>query len=443
MSALSRRALLRGAGGAALALPFLSAMLRPGRSVAQTAEIPKRFVVFFSGNGTIASRWRPSGSPTDFTLGEILAPLEPHKRDLVVLEGIDMLTARHASGGRNGHDIGMGHMLCARPLREGPSSFGEFGHLWDGSAGGISIDQEIANRLGEGYRFRSLELGVRTDIRQAIPTRMSWRAPFEPVLPIQEPGAAFDRLFGGEPPGTTSAERRRARRRLVVDRVRGDYERLTTRLGADDRRRVTAHLDAVREIERRIESTRVTSCEIPERRTASDDGDKGRIHLDLMALALGCELTPVASMQWWTGQGYGPVRQLGIDRGHHDLSHDGDSNAESQDRIARINRWYAEQFAYLLDRMKAIDDGAGGTLLDHTVVLWVNELGKGNNHAYEDIPYVLAGGAGGAIRTGRWLRYDSVGHGELFVAIQQALGIEATTFGHPDHCRGALPDLLG
>ena len=439
---LSRRAMLRGAGGVAIGLPFLGAMLPPMRTWAQPSAIPKRFVVFFSGNGTIGPRWRPSGGETDFTFSEILEPLAPHRDQLLILDGVDMLTAKHNSGGRNGHDVGMGHMLVARPLEPGPSGFGEFGHLWDGSAGGISIDQHVANTLGSDSPYRSLEFGLNASIRQAIPSRMSWRAPFEPVPVMEEPAAAFERVFGSGVEDPARLAEIQAQRQTVLDAVMDDYSRLNARLGAEDRRRLDAHLTAIRDVEARISAMAPDSaCEVPELGPTGTFPEKGRAMMDMMVMAMACELTPVTSMQWGTGQAYVRHTWLGSDRSHHSISHDGDSNTASQDELTRINHWYAQQYAYLLQQMKAIPEADGGTLLDHAVVMWCNEIGKGNNHQNDDIPYVLAGSAGGQFRTGRYLRYDSVGHGDLYVSIMNALGMDDTTFGDPDYCTGPLPGL--
>lgn len=440
---LSRRALLRGAGGAAIGLPFLSAMLPARRTVAQTGEIPKRFVVMFTANGTIAERWRPSGGGRDFALSEILSPLEPHKSDIVVLEGIDMVTAIENAGGGNGHDVGMGHMLVARRLMEGPSGVGEFGHLWDGSAGGISVDQEAARTLGEGTRFRSLEFGVNSGIRQQIPSFMSWGGPFEPLPRMNEPGPAFDRIFGDGVTDPARLEQLKLQRRSVLDAVLGEYHRLDGMLGPDDRRRLDAHMTAIREVETRIEALdAATQCVLPMREAPSAFDQVGRVHMDMMVMAMACELSPVNTLQWGNAQAGNRFPWLGIDRGHHDLSHDGDSVSSTIDMITRINQWYAQQFAYLITRMKEVTEADGGSLLDHSVLLWCNELGRGNSHTRRDIPYVLAGSASGAIETGRFLSYTNEPHGNLFVSLLNALDIPATTFGDPDYCTGPLTGLL-
>ncbi|MBX2797154.1 MAG: DUF1552 domain-containing protein [Myxococcales bacterium] len=441
---LSRRAVLRGACGITVGLPFLSAMLAPRRSWA--AGVPKRLVVFFSSCGTLPDRWRPSGGERDFALSDILAPLQRHRDELIIVEGVDQKTALHASGGQNGHDIGTGHSLTPLPLLPGKSGFGEFGHLWDGSAGGTSFDQHVADSLGEGYAFSSLVFGAKCDIRQAIPARISWRGPFDAVRPMQEPGAAYDRVFGGGVEKSTSVADVKAQRLSVVDAVLDDYHRLYARLGADDRRRVEAHLESLRGVERSIEALEsLADCALPERVDGSEIPQVGSASLDMMVAAMACELTPVTVMQWGSGQSTIRHSWLGQSTIHHSLSHEPDSNATAQQELLDINHWYAEQLAGLLDRMTAVDVGDGSSLLDNSVVLWCNELGIGNTHTRDDVPYVLAGKCGGALSTGRYLDLRSdpdVAHGELFTALLHALDIEADHFGMPEYCRGPLSAVL-
>ena len=444
---LNRRTFLRGAAGAMVALPPLAAMLKPGRSVAQASEIPKRAVFFFSPNGTILNRWRPTGSGSAFTLSEILSPLETHKSSLNVLDGVAMTTAIENSGGRNGHDVGTGHCLVARTLIEGPSSFGEFGHLFDGTAGGDSIDQAIARRVAKDTRFDSLQFGVQSrQMRMPIPSRITWKqngAVVEPVEPMQDPAAAFDRLFGDAGQDAAALARQQTKRQLVVDAVLEDYKSTRALLGSEDRQKLDAHVSALEDLERRIGSLGSGNvCSAPARPDASEDFRlTGTAQMDLLTSALACQLTRVATLQWETGQGANRFDWLGTDRAHHDLSHDGDSATETQDLLANINKFYASQLAYLLDAMQGVTELDGRSLLHHSVVLWVHEVDTGNAHTYANMPYVMAGSAGGAIQTGRYLQFDRKPHGELFVSIMQALGLQESTFGDPDYCSGPLAGL--
>lgn len=443
---LNRRSFLRGAGGALVALPPLAAMLRPGQSVAQASEVPTRAVFFFTPNGTILPRWRPTGSERDFTLSEILQPLAAHRAQLNVLDGVAMMTAIENSGGQNGHDIGTGHALTARKLVAGPSGFGEFGHLFDGTAGGDSIDQAIARLLPADTRFDSLQFGVECKrLAMPLPSRMTWRRNgdvVEPVEPMQDPAAAFDRLFGDNQVDPAALARLKLKQQLVVDAVLDDYKATRALLGAEDQAKLDAHLSALADLERHLsQAGAATGCQPPPRAEDGDFRETGSAMLDLMSAALGCNLTRVATLQWETGQGSNRFSWLGTERAHHDLSHDGNSETETQELLTGISKFYAEQFASLLTRMASVVELDGKSLLDHSAVLWVHEVDTGNDHTYDNMPYVMAGSAGGAFETGRYLRFERKPHGELFLSIMNALGLEQASFGDPDFCSGPLVGL--
>ncbi|MBO6933839.1 MAG: DUF1552 domain-containing protein [Deltaproteobacteria bacterium] len=444
MKKLSRRTLLRGAGGAALALPFLEAMLGPRRSVAQTGAVPKRVIFWFTSCGPVPETWWPTGGETDFALPMAMQPLEPFRDRILIPDGVQMTTAIERSGGRNGHDVGTGHAMVCRPLQEGPSGFGEFGHLWDGSAGGISIDQHIADAVGEDTRFKSLEYGVRAQgIRQAVPSRISYRAAFEPVIPMHGPAAAFDRVFGPLT-GDAAAQARQARRReLVLGAVQGELGRLRPRLGSDDRRRVDAHVAALDDITSRLDGFDGAVCNVPERGDTTNVPEWGRLHLDMMARAMACDLTRVASIQWANGQSGMRHEWLGQSDAHHSLSHRGDSDTDARNQVSAIDRWYMEQFAYLLGALDSVEAGDGQTLLDHTTVVWVNEQTKGigNVHRFTRMPYVIAGGGGGYWRTGRKVDVEGRSHSDMFVNVMHAMGMSDTSFGDPDFCTGPIDAL--
>lgn len=438
---LSRRAMLRGAGGVAVGLPFLSAMLRPLRSHA-SEEVEKRLIVFFTSNGTIPDAWRPTGGETDFELSTILSPLERFRSQLLVLDGIDMRSALEYPGGGNGHDVGTGHSLTPYPILEGPSGAGEFGHYWDGSAGGQSFDQYVADQLGGEHPFRSLVWGVDCDIAMAIPARISWRAPFEAVRPMQEPGLAYDRIFGPGLADAATQARVKAQRLSVVDAVLADYHRLHARVGSEDRHRLDAHLEALYEVEQTIARLDLASCEVPERVDSSEAGAVAEANLAMMVAAASCSLSPVLVHQWGSGQSARVFTELGQTDAHHSLSHEPLSDAEAVAQLTDINRWYAERFADLLDRLSSVENGDGGSLLDHSAVLWCNELGNGYIHDPSEVPYVLAGGCGGALSTGRFLQLPGRAHGELFAGIGQALGLETASFGMPEVFDSALTEIL-
>lgn len=455
--ALSRRTVLRGAGGVAIALPMLEAMLPRTTRAGGTAGFPSRFVVVFSPNGTIAERWTPVGTPAQYSFVDpaapevtrILAPLEPHKADLVVLEGLAMRSRDHGPGG-NGHDMGMGHMLTATVLQEGPSGQGEFSHLPDGTAGGPSIDQAIADVIAGTTPYRSLEFGVDSylDLARQVTSRMCYRGPFEVLPPENDPRAAFDRLFLELDADPAEVAALRAKRRSVLDKVMDDFDRLNGRLGGSDRAKLEAHLDAVRELEVSLAGDHglLAGCGIPPVPEALDIGANdnfpalGRAQMDLMVMALACDLTRVASLQWSVAQSGVRFSWLGVGEGHHGMSHEADDDPAIREQLVAINHWYGEQFAYLVAAMKQVDE-IDGTLLDHSGVLWVNEQGNGDVHSPDDIPFVLAGSASGAIETGRWLQLGGRAHNDLYVSLLRAYGADVETFGLAEVCAGPLAEL--
>jgi hypothetical protein len=441
MSAFGRRTVLRGAFGAAIALPWLEA-LAPRRVRGATAPPPKRFVVFFSPNGTLPDQWAPTGGETDFVLSPILSPLADHRADLVVIQGLDQQGA-----GGDGHQNGIGGMLTGAALNPGP--FAGVGAPPAGWASGPSVDQRIADAIAGASKLRSLELGVQVGSADNW-GRMCYRAANQPLPPEDDPAAVYARVFADLHTDPALLARLRARRRSILDTVGGEYARIAPRLGSADRQRLDAHLSAVREIETRLTTDLVVSspaCHDPTLRpvsAAANDAfpDAGALQIDLLVMALACDITRVASLQWSRAVSQTRFSWLGITEGHHDLSHRGDDDAGARDKLMRINRWYAQQLATLLAKLKAIPDG-DGTLLDNTLVLWCNELAKGNTHSRKGAPYVLAGRAGGALRTGRFLRLSEARpHNDLLVSLMGAMDLPDRTFGKPDWCNGPLPGLL-
>lgn len=454
---LSRRAVLRGAGGVAVALPWLEAMVDPRRAYAAG---PKRLVVFFTPNGTIYEKWKPTGSGTNFGLSHILSPLESFKSKLVVLEGLWQGNKGSIGGPGDDHMKGMAWMLTGRILMSG-SVPGGGGAPPAGLATGISVDQHVANAIGTTTRFKSLEFGVRSLTVAGNPLfHMVYTGPGQAIQPQQSPSKMFDRVFANFTPGSetpampdAAAMRLRADKQSVVDAVKDSYTSLAGRLGKDDKAKVESHLAHIRELEKRLQTTggggtgggSSAACMKPTRPADNDPYNEanfvanGTAQVDLLTMSLACDLTRVASIQWAYSSG-GPTHTwIGSNRGHHDISHDGDSNTASKDALANIDQWYAKRFAELLGKMDKIQEG-DGTLLDNSLVLWVNELAKGNNHSHGPMCYVLAGKAGGAIQTGRYLHVENH-HNNLLVSVMNAMGVQGNTFGDPQYCTGPLPGL--
>ncbi len=432
---VTRRQLLLRLGSAAAAAPFLPLL----RSFAQDAAYPRRLLLIYTPHGTVYDSWKPTGSTSDFTLSPILAPLAAHRQRLNVLDG---LRIEHSRVPAPPHTEGMSLVWTGSHLGEGNTfMIQQYPVDW---VTGPSIDQAVAQRIGADTPFRSLELGVKASGNSPT-ARMIYAGARQPLQAEGDPARAFDRLFGaGAMPSTPDPvlQGRLARRASVLDAVAGQLTALQSRVAQADRMKIDAHLTALRELERRA-MHRPAACEQPARAGASALPDLFDRHVDLVTAAFACDRTRVASIQIRVGDNDNDAYTwLGIQRGHHDMSHDGDGNAQSRADLTKIYTWYASRVARLLDQLDAVQEG-DGTLLDNTLVVWGSELGKGNTHAFERVPFVLAGGAGGALPTGRYLQYVDVPHNRLLVSIGQAFGLsDLDQFGTTDTGRGGLPGLL-
>jgi hypothetical protein len=433
--AFSRRAFLGTAGAGAAIAPFVPLL----HSEAAEGDFPKRLVLLFSANGTIHENWVPQGGETDFTLNTILQPLQDFRDKLVILDGLEVI--RQGLG--DGHQMGMACMWTGNQLLPGPFEGGDGGTA--GYAGGISVDQHIANAIGGETLYKSLEFGVQTGGANNW-TRMSYTGPDQPVAPEDSPQAMFDRLYADLGVDTTQIEKLKAERRSVIDLVKGDLESLTTRYGGGDRTKVEAHLDAIRAIEQRNEAA-VPVCDEPVLDLAVDHQANdmfptvSRLQIDMLVMAMACDLARVLSLQWSASVSGTVFNWLGIPEGHHDLSHLGDEDPTMVQKITDINVWYANEVAYLCQQMALVPEG-DGTMLDNTLIVWGNELSRGNSHGNHPVPFVLIGGAAGALQTGRYLSYGQIAHNRMLVSLCHLMGLsDQQTFGDNDPASGGLPGL--
>jgi hypothetical protein len=443
---LSRRTVLRGLGGAAIALPLLDAMR--GRSAsAGDGEHPKRLIVMYTPNGTIAHKFWPTGTESDFELSPILAPLEPHKKDLLILRGIDMLSSLDGPG--DAHQKGTGQCLTATPLLEGDFA-GDAGQS-AGWAAGISIDQRVANHVASATPFASLELGVAV-AGSTVSSRISYRGPGQPLPPENSPYAAYHRLFADALQDPVEVELLAKRRRTVLDAVGDQHRALRDQLSGEDRIKLEHHLLAVEEIRARLDKPTMKfggvcqpldQSKVVDPEVVANMPTIGRLQMDLLAMAFACDLTRVGTLMW-TQSAAVPVYSFidpAIVEGHHSIAHKGDEDHIKVVQNTKINVWFAEQLAYLIDALKAIPEG-DGSVFDNTVILWTNEQAKGNNHDRANMPYVLAGSAGGYFDTGRYLvQGEQTGHNKLLVSLLHAMDIDEDEFGAPQYGKGPLSGL--
>jgi Protein of unknown function (DUF1552) len=433
--------------GACAALPLLESLDARAQAAGPG---PKRLILFYNPNGTIPEAFWPTAGATEaeFTLGPILEPLAAFQDRMLVLRGLDIAVAE-ASGLPGGpHQRGIGGLYTGSELQTGTMADGD-GSL-AGWSNGTSIDQEVVHRLNPPTLLPSLELGVRATAADVM-ARISYSSPGSPVPPMNDPREVFQRLNSGFVSDLAGPEQAAGRdqRRLVMAAVQAQYAYLRPKVSLLDRVKLERHADFLNGIVRRLDYgiRPGPACVLPTEPPALgvEDADAmpdiTRLQLDLLALALACDLTRVASVQFSTAINAIGFPWLGSSAEGHNLSHRGPSDTAAQEQLTLRARWYAGQIAYLAGQLAAITEG-DRTLLDNTVMVWGNELSLGNSHSHSEVPFMLLGSAGGALRTGRYLEFGSQPHNRLLVSLLQAMGVEASSFGHPDFgSGGALPGL--
>ncbi|MCY1072686.1 DUF1552 domain-containing protein [Nannocystis sp. RBIL2] len=425
---IGRRSVLHGLGIGLVAAPFLNLLTAPS-SRAEGGPTARRLIVFFSPNGTIPQHWRPSGTETDFSfpVGSILEPLADIQDQLIVVEGLDFF-------GADNHEGGMAAMLTASGTASDES-------------GGMSIDQYVAAQIGQDTRFSSLEFGVQTSAwGGGVQTRMSYAGPGAWVTPDDDPAHVYGRLFGDFMGGDEAAAALRARRQRVVDLLVDEASALRGRLGSEERPKLDAHLDALAKVEKGLMGA--VGCGLPDAPMGGGTQDNANFpnitaaQIDMMVAALACDMTRVASLQLSHTVSPTVCSWLGVAEGHHSLSHIDDSNVAGVAQFVECERWMAEQFKYLVQKLAMTPEAdMQGSMLDNSIVLWAKEMGDSRLHTCVGVPFVIAGGAGGRWQTGRYLKYSGESHGKLMVSLCQAMGLSNETFGNPMVGNGPLPGL--
>ena len=425
-SVLGRRAFLCGAG-TVLALPALSS-LAPRSVRAQAASKPMRTVVIYTPNGMNMADWTPSQTGKSYALTPILQPLAPIKEEVLVLSGIDNPPA--VTEGFGQHAPATASFLTCTNVKKSQEL-----------KNGISMDQVIANAIGNETRFPSLQLGTHGGSNAggcdggyscAYTRNISWANAKTPLPKIIKPRAAFDLLFEGYDPEATAAEiaRRRALKLSVLDSVLDDAHRLDPKLGQSDREKLDQYMTGIRELEKRIESEEGAAlCPAPER----PPKDMGfplavKLMLDLMAVAIQCDLTRVITFMMGNSISGQSFPFVGIDGAHHQRSHH-QNNASKLAQLTVIDRWEVEQFVYLVDKLRQLDDGDGESVLDNSLVYFSNEVSDGNKHGNFNLPILLAGRGGGPVRPGRHVSYGQASLANLYISMMHYAGVDVDTFG--------------
>ena len=460
---LSRRALLGGVGalGVSSMLPRGLGSLGLGASRARAAGFPTRFVVFHVPEGMWSAASRPAAGGS--TLGPIFSPLDKHKDQIIVLNGLNMKSRDNGPGGDE-HHRAVPHMLTGIEMQN------------ENNAGGASIDQAIAKAIGQGSPLASLQLAVRI-VYGDTNSKPIWSGAGRVVPAQQDPWQVYKRVFGsgtgmatssGSMGSTAPANMPSASaptvdlRRSAMDFALAEVADLRPRLSAGDRDRLDSYQDSLRDIERRLNMLSMSAggtpgttgqpaaaamCMQPSLGSSIDVAAEAnypkiaQLQMDMLVAALQCNVTRVASFQFGNSNDQCSYSWLGVNAIGHDLSHNNGNVDPSGSKKTKVYNWYSEQFAYLLDKLKAVPEGSG-TLLDNTVILWVSEFGESNGHSPNNLLWMLMGNAAGYFKSGQVVNLNGRSTNDVHATLQNAFGISGNTFGNAAYCQGPIANIL-
>ncbi len=432
---LPRRTFLRGTG-TALALPFLDSMVPAFAATQKSAANPGiRLGFMYVPNGIIESSWLPAAEGAGFAFNGTMKALEPFRDHTLVLSNLAQINGRSLGDGPGDHArAGATWLTGVHPKKtEGA-----------GIRSGVSADQIAARQFGKSTQFASLELGVEapslaggcdSGYSCAYTNTISWSSPTSPNPVEVNPRVLFERLFGdGDSTGEASRLQSLRERGSLLDFVKGSVDRMQTRLGQGDRRKLTEYLEAIRDIERRIQKAETQNATmkvplIPLPVSAPEAFvDHARLMMDLMVVAYQTDLTRVVTFMLAREGSNRSYREIDVPDGHHSCTHH-QNDAEKIAKVIKINTHHVNQFAYLIDRMKNTPDG-DGTLLDHSMILYGSSISDGNRHTHTNLPTVLVGGGSGKLKGGRHIRYaPETPMNNLLLSMLEKSGIETENLG--------------
>jgi hypothetical protein len=416
---ISRRRFLKKLGGVGLTgamfkLSLLSGNLLWARSVF-AADAPKRVIFFYTPGGAIPDQWMPSGTETDFTLPAMSSPLDSVKQHCVFLNGVNMDNA--------------GHGLTSKVLAGGATN---------------SLDIYMAQTLGQATPFSQLQLGVLSNGHGSM-SRSNWSEPTFEDNPLN----AFQRLFGEG--SLIKEDIEVSRTRSVLDANLEVLEQMRGQLGSFEKGRLDEHSDAIRRIEARLNSSSDTGsgggvCSSPTFNTggfsgATDDPANfdtlAELQSDIVTLALKCDLTRVVSFMLGNHQCDYIVPESGVDTNYHQSIH----GRPAEDYIQYRN-YFASKLQYLIQRLADTEDMDGNSLLDNTILLHVSDMADARAHTGENAPFMLAGGGGGSLSTGRSLTLSGVDYKSILDTVAQAAGVDISASGYPGYGDGPISGIF-
>jgi hypothetical protein len=440
---LPRRAFLRGVG-TAMALPFLDAMVPAFAST--IAKPVTRMGFVYVPNGIIAKDWLPAAEGAGFEFNTSMKALEPFRDQVLVISNLAQINGRSFGDGGGDHArAGATWLTGVHPKKTEGADIHS----------GISADQVAARAMGRQTQFGSLEIGVEapslaggcdSGYSCAYTNTTSWRSPTTPNPMEVNPRVLFERLFGDgdstDPAARLASLQERA---SILDFVKGGVDRLETKLGSGDRAKLTEYLDAVRDIERRIqkaeEQNATMTMPVMDRPMAAPEEfvDHARLMMDLMVVAWQTDMTRVTSFMLAREGSNRSYREIGVSDGHHSCTHH-QNDPEKIAKTVKINAHHVQQFAYLVNKLKNTRDG-DGTLLDHSMIVYGSSISDGNQHTHVDLPLALVGGASGQIKTGRHLRCpQETPMNNLLLSMLDKMGVPTETLGDST---GKLEQLSG
>jgi len=433
---ISRRTILRGAG-ATLALPLLDAMIPASTALAQTAATPKpRFVGCFVPHGMAPGYWVPgTEGKLDATLPFNWKPLEPFVNQTVIMSGLHSRSAEPPPGATGAdHWVAAAFMCAVKPKKTAGADVQV----------GTTIDQLIAQKIGQGNLMPSMQLAVEDPGANSsncgegysctYTNTISWSSPTDPLPMELNPQVVFERMFGD---GSTVEQRakRRRRDRSILDSLTGSLNRLRGEVGPSDRTRLDQYTENVREIERRLDIAMEASTVAPTDMSVpigvpQTFDEHIKLQFDLMALAFQADITRVGTLLFardLTGRTY-PESEAPT-AGFHGVSHHGE-DPRNIATLSKINQYHVKMLAHLIAKLAKTQDG-DGTLLDHSLVLYGSNMGNSNQHVHYDVPHVLVGGLNGKLKGGRHLAYPSkqVPTGNLLLSILDMYDIHQDSIG--------------
>jgi hypothetical protein len=417
-----------GGSAVAIALPFLESLVP--RSAAAQVAAPKRLLFLWMPNGIYMQKFRPATTGPDWAITPILAPLEPLRADFSVITGLENTPA--IPDGVGDHAAGTCAFITCSHANKSQTAIKL----------GMSADQLAVEKIGK-TKLPSLQIGIDgggsagdcdSGYSCAYARNISWSSPTTPIAKLTDPATIFNQLFMGLDTTASMADiaKRQAYSKSVLDSVLDDANGLMPKLGHTDTMKMQEYLDGIRELERRIATTSPSVC-APGTKPATPTSYpmKFQIMNDLIVMAFQCDVTRIVTFMLGnavSNQTHPFLMANGspITRGHHDISHHANAQA-NLDMLFEIDRWQMTQLAYLMDKLKKVQDGPDSNLLYNSTIFVSSDVSDGNRHNHDDMPVIVAGHGGGALSPGKHIAYPAANHEKLSNLLLTVIGTVGAT----------------